>query len=61
VLPIDGCSRRIVPALRGLGHEVRFVELAGGHGVPPDIARDALGWVVSEPPSRRRASPGPRR
>ena len=41
VLPIDRCSRRIVPELRGLGYDVRYREFAGGHTVPPRIAREA--------------------
>ena len=49
VLPIDGCSRRIVPALRRLEYEVRFTEFDGGHGVPFEIARDALDWVLTLP------------
>ena len=51
VLPIDRCSRRVVPALRRVGHEVRYVEFDGGHGVPGDVARDALAWVSRTPSS----------
>ena len=46
ILPIDDCSRRIVPALRRAGYDVTFREFAGGHEVPPDIARDALKWIA---------------
>lgn len=46
VLPIDRCSRRLVPVLTGRGYEVHFVEFDGGHGVPPDIAHDAIRWVA---------------
>jgi predicted esterase len=51
VLPIDRCSRRLVPALRAAGHEVRYLEFDGGHGVPPDVARAALEWTRATPPT----------
>ncbi|CAA9576506.1 MAG: hypothetical protein AVDCRST_MAG19-3421, partial [uncultured Thermomicrobiales bacterium] len=34
VLPIDRCSRRIVPRLRDAGYDVDYREFAGGHTVP---------------------------
>ena len=49
VLPIDRCSRRIVPALRRSGYDVHYVEFDGEHGVPADIGRDALAWVRRTP------------
>ena len=42
VLPIDACSRRIVPHLRRAGYDVRYEEFAGGHEVPRELARQAL-------------------
>ncbi len=42
VLPIDRCSRRIVPALRARNYEVRYREFEGGHDVPAEIAENAL-------------------
>jgi phospholipase/carboxylesterase len=42
VLPIDRCSRRIVPALQGRGYAVRYHEFEGGHEVPAEIAENAL-------------------
>ncbi len=45
VLPIDRCSRRIVPQLQRAGYEVRYLEFAGGHTVPADIAREAVDWL----------------
>jgi predicted esterase len=42
VLPIDRCSRRIVPALQRRDYELRYQEFEGGHEVPADIAKDAL-------------------
>lgn len=44
VLPIDRCSRRIVPQLQRVGYDVRYLEFAGGHAVPGDIAREAVDW-----------------
>jgi phospholipase/carboxylesterase len=46
VLPIDACSRRIVPRLRGAGYDVRYHEFDGPHTVPPAIAREALDWFL---------------
>lgn len=47
VLPIDSCSRRIVPRLQRAGYVVRYHEFAGGHVVPPEIARQAVTWLVT--------------
>jgi phospholipase/carboxylesterase len=47
-LPIDRCSRVIVPRIERAGYEVRYREFEGGHVVPPEIAREAVGWFVSE-------------
>ena len=47
VLPIDRCSRRIVPALRSAGYEVDYHEFGGPHTVPPSIADDAAAWLTS--------------
>lgn len=45
VLPIDRCSRRVVPQLRGLGIEVTYRVFDGGHAVPGAIVRDAWAWL----------------
>jgi phospholipase/carboxylesterase len=42
VLPIDPCSRRIVPALRKAGYDVDYQEFDGGHVVPPDMVARAV-------------------
>jgi phospholipase/carboxylesterase len=47
ILPIDSCSRRIVPELKGLGYDVRYHEFEGGHQVPEEIAREAAGWLTA--------------
>lgn len=46
VLPVDKCSRRIVPRLRREGLQVEYFEFDGGHLVPPAIAQAALHWFV---------------
>ena len=46
VLPIDVCSRQIVPALERAGYDIRYQEFAGGHAVPPAIAREAVDWFL---------------
>jgi len=47
VLPIERCSRRIVPQLEQAGYDVRYIEFDGGHTVPPDLARDAVAWFTT--------------
>jgi phospholipase/carboxylesterase len=47
ILPIDQCSRIIVPRLRAMGYEVRFREFDGRHEVPPTVAEEALRWLVA--------------
>ncbi|HEY2897591.1 MAG TPA: PHB depolymerase family esterase [Gemmatimonadaceae bacterium] len=46
VLPIDRCSRRLVPLLEHAGYEVKYHEFDGSHTIPPDIAREAVEWLV---------------
>ncbi|MDP9396940.1 MAG: phospholipase [Actinomycetota bacterium] len=46
VLPIDRCSRRLVPALQRAGYDVTYREFDGPHVVPPEIADEAVGWLV---------------
>ena len=46
VLPIDRCSRRIVPTLRRNGYGVTYREFEGGHTVPPEVAREAADWFT---------------
>jgi len=44
VLPIDVCSRRIVPPLQRAGYDVRYREFDGGHAIPGPIVREAVAW-----------------
>jgi phospholipase/carboxylesterase len=46
VLPIDLCSRKIVPRLEGSGYEVSYREFDDGHVIPPDIAGQAVDWFM---------------
>ena len=48
ILPIDRCSREIVPGLRRRGYDVTFQEFDGGHYVPEPIARAGMQWVAAE-------------
>jgi phospholipase/carboxylesterase len=47
VLPIDHCSRLLVPALRRAGYDVRYEEFDGPHTTPPEIARAAVSWFLA--------------
>ena len=48
VLPIDACSRKIVPRIQRSGYATRYVEFDGGHTVPPEIVQDALSWFAGD-------------
>ena len=45
ILPIDRCSRVIVPGLKKGGYDVRFREFDGGHEVPRAIAEQGFSFV----------------
>jgi predicted esterase len=45
ILPIDQCSRVIVPRLRAMGHEVTYREFEGRHEMPADIAGEAMRFI----------------
>ena len=46
VLPIQRCSRKIVPQVQAAGYDVRYREFDGAHTVPREIAADALRWFT---------------
>jgi phospholipase/carboxylesterase len=46
ILPIDECSRRIVPALKRSGYRVTYREFEGKHTLPPEIASEAMSWFM---------------
>jgi phospholipase/carboxylesterase len=47
ILPIDRCSRRVVPLLQQVGYQVIYQEFDGSHTVPQAIAHDALNWFTA--------------
>jgi predicted esterase len=47
ILPIDQCSRVIVPRLRSMGYDVTFREFEGRHELPPAIAGEAMRWMIA--------------
>ena len=46
VLPIDACSRKIVPRVQRAGYDVLYREFDGGHSYPPEIVQEALAWFT---------------
>jgi phospholipase/carboxylesterase len=46
VLPIDRCSRTIVPLLVKSGYDVEYIEFDGGHRVLPEIREQAMRWLA---------------
>lgn len=47
ILPIDGASRRIVPALEHAGYDVTYVEFDGGHQIPKSVLTSAVDFVMA--------------
>lgn len=47
ILPIDRCSRVIVPALQQRGYDVTFRQFDAGHTIPPNIARDGMTFAAA--------------
>jgi len=47
ILPIELCSRRIVPQLKHEGYRVTYREFEGKHVLPPEIAAEAMGWFMN--------------
>ncbi len=50
ILPIDQCSRIIVPRLRTLGYDVTYREFEGRHELPPAIADEGVRWMAMTAP-----------
>lgn len=51
VLPIDACSRMIVPELKQQGYRVTYREFEGKHTLPPEVAAEAMRWFMTPPNS----------
>ncbi|MET8309330.1 phospholipase [Micromonospora sp. NPDC005173] len=49
VLPIDLCSRRLVPHLHSLGYDVTYEEFPGGHEVSTPVRQSATDWLTTPP------------
>jgi phospholipase/carboxylesterase len=49
VLPIDQCSRVIVPELKRRGYDVTYREFDGKHELPPEVASEAMSWFMGLP------------
>jgi predicted esterase len=47
ILPIERCSRVIVPALQRRGYDVTFKHFDGGHDIPPFIAKDGMKFAAA--------------
>jgi phospholipase/carboxylesterase len=45
ILPIDQCSRQIVPLLKQSGYSVRCEEFDSGHQMPPPVIKLAAEWM----------------
>lgn len=48
VLPIDRCSRRLVPRLEANGYDVTYHEFDGPHTVPAEIVTESIGWLLRD-------------
>jgi predicted esterase len=46
VLPIDPCSRRIVPRLERENYDVTYREFGDGHTIPENISTEAVNWFL---------------
>jgi predicted esterase len=50
ILAIDFCSRIIAPRLEAAGYALRYREFDGGHTIPPEVAQEAVDWLMEEVP-----------
>lgn len=48
VLPIDPCSRRIVPQLQHQGLQVNYQEFEGEHQIPAGISKSGVEWFTKK-------------
>lgn len=46
ILPIDRCSRRIVPQLKAASYAVMYREFDSGHELPETITQEAIDWSI---------------
>ena len=45
ILPIDHCSRRLMPKLQRAGYQGQYLQFPGGHEVPAAIAQAAMDFL----------------
>lgn len=48
VLPIDACGRYIARQLGDAGYALTWREFEGGHVIPPEVAVEALNWLIGQ-------------
>ena len=48
ILPISGCSRRIVPQLTKEGYNINYKEFDGEHEIPQSISESAVEWFIKQ-------------
>ncbi len=48
VLPIQVCSRRIVPQLQDAGYDLTYREFPGPHTVPAAVFAESMNWFLQE-------------
>jgi phospholipase/carboxylesterase len=46
ILPIETCSRRLVPELKQQGYKVTYREFQGPHAVPREVYDESLHWFM---------------
>ena len=46
MLPIDRCSRSIVPEMKHGGYDVLYREFDGEHSISLEITLEAIGWFT---------------
>lgn len=47
VLPIDACSRRLMPKLHKAGYYGQYMEFPGGHTLPEEVREAALAFLMA--------------
>lgn len=48
VLPIERCSRKLIPQLKRAGYDVLYREFNGAHTIPSDIAQESVRWFTGD-------------
>lgn len=46
ILPIEPCSRRLVPRFKKNGYDVQYIEFDGEHLIPGEVRKDAVDWFL---------------